>query len=127
MKRFVMASALFGMSFGAFAGTAESVQFTGLVRNDSAVPFRFDIQIPAKQNATLLLGDGSKLEFFTPDSPGHVKAAQVRLVSASGATLHTATYPGSVASTSLDYLVCEGKVTYISPAPYTVPSCSQSN
>jgi len=127
MKRFVVVSLLFGMSVGAFAGTAQSVQFMGLVRNDNAVPFRFDIQVPAKQHATLLLGDGSKLEFFTPDSLDHGKAAQVRLVSAAGTTLHTATYPGSVASTSLDYLVCEGKVTYISPAPSTVPSCSQSN
>jgi hypothetical protein len=125
MKHFAVAVLLSGVSVGAFAGNAQSIQFTGLVRNDNDVPVRFDIQVPAKQQATLLLGDGSKLEFFTPGSLGHADAAQVRLVSAAGAALHTATYPGSVASTSLDYLVCEGKVTYISPSPSSVPSCGQ--
>jgi hypothetical protein len=125
MNRIAVALLLSGMSLGAFAGTAQSVQFSGQVRNDNAVPVRFNIQVPAKQHATLLLNDGSKLEFFAPGSPGHAKAAQVRLISAAGTTLHTATYPGSVASRSLDYLVCGGKATYISPAPATVPSCGQ--
>lgn len=125
MKGIAAVLLFFGMSVGALAGTAQSVQFSGLVRNDDAVPVRFDIQIPARQHATLLLGNGSRLEFFASGSPGHAKAAQVRLISADGATLHTATYPGSVASRSLDYLVCGGKVTYISPAPSTVPSCGQ--
>ena len=127
MKRIAMALLLSGLSVGAFAGTAQSVQFSGLVRNDNSVPVRFDIHVPATQHATLLLSDGSRLEFFTPGSPGHAKAVQVRLISASGATLHTATYPGSVASRSLDYIVCAGQVTYISPAPVTVPSCAGSS
>lgn len=125
MKRIAVAVLLSGISVGTFAGTAQSVQFSGLVRNDNSVPVQFDIQVPATQHAALLLSDGSKLEFFTPGSPGHAEAAQVRLISAAGSTLHTATYPGSVASRSLDYLVCGGKVTYISPAPSTVPSCGQ--
>lgn len=125
MNRVALALLLSGMSFGAFAGTAQSVQFFGLVRTDNAVPVRFDIQVPAEQHATLLLSNGSKLELFAPGSSGHAKAAQVRLISAAGATLHTATYPGSVASHSLDYVVCGGKATYISPAPSTVPSCGQ--
>lgn len=125
MKSFAVTLLLSGISVCTFAGTAQSVQFSGSVRNDNAVPVRFDIQVPARQHATLLLSDGSKLEFFTPGSPGHAKAAQVRLISAVGTTLHTATYPGSVASRSLDYLVCEGKVTYISPARSVVPSCDQ--
>jgi hypothetical protein len=123
MRNFVIALLICGIPLGAYAGAAESVQFTGLVRNDSAIPVRFDIQVPARQHATLLLGDGLKLEFFTPGSSGHEDAAQVRLVSADGAALHSATYPGSVASTSLDYLICEGEVTYISPPPAAVPSC----
>ena len=125
MKSIAMTLLLSGMSLGAFAGTAQSVQFSGLVRNDNAIPVRFDVQIPAKQHATLLLSDGSKLEFFTPGGPNLAQVAQVRLVSATGAVLHTATYPGSVASHSLDYLVCGGKATYISPAPSTAPSCGQ--
>jgi hypothetical protein len=125
MKHMAVALLLSGISIGAFAGTAQSVQFSGLVRYDNSVPVRFDIQVPTTQHATLLLSDGSKLEFFTAGSPGHAEAAQVRLISSAGKTLHTATYPGSVSSRSLDYLVCEGRVTYISPAPTKLPSCGQ--
>lgn len=124
MKRLAVALLLAGASVGAIAGSAQPVQFSGLVRNDNAAPVRFDLQVPAKQRATLVLGDGSKLEFFAPGSPGHA-TSQVRLVSASGTALHTATYSGSAASHSLDYLVCAGKATYISPSPSTVPSCSR--
>jgi hypothetical protein len=123
MKSIAVALLLAGISLGAFAASAQSVQFSGLVRDDSAVPTRFQIQVPAHQHATLLLNDGSKLEFFAPGSAGHANNAQVRLISAGGAVLHTATYPGSVASRSLDYLVCGGKVAYISPAPATTPAC----
>lgn len=127
MKRIAVALLLSGISIGAFAGTAQSVQFSGLLRNGNSVPVRFDIQIPATQHATLLLSDGFKLEFFTAGSPGHAKAAQVRLISAAGKTLHTGTYPGSVASRSLNFLVCKGKVTYISPAPSKLPSCTSGS
>ena len=125
MKRIAMTLVFSCISVGAFASSTQSMQFSGLVRNDNTVPVRFDLHIPATQHATLLLGDGSKLEFFTRGSPGHAKAAEVQLISAAGNVLHTATYPGSSASRSLDYLVCKGKVTYISPAPSAAPSCDQ--
>jgi len=127
MKLMAVALLLSGVSVGAFAGTAQSVQFSGLVRNDNSVPVRFDLQVPATQHAAIMLNDGSKLEFFTPGSSGHAKEAQVRLISSAGKTLHEATYPGAVASHSLDYLVCKGKVTYISPAPSKLPSCTSSS
>lgn len=126
MKLMAVALLLSGVSVSAFAGTTQSVQFSGLVRNDNSVPVRFDVQVPATQHAAIMLNDGSKLEFFTPSS-GHAKEAQVRLISSAGKTLHEATYPGAVASHSLDYLVCKGKVTYIGPAPSKLPSCTSSS
>jgi hypothetical protein len=125
MKRMATVLLLCSLSVGAMAATARSDRFSGLVRHDSAVPLRFDLRVPSGQQATLVLGDGSRLEFFTPGSAGHAKDGQVRLVSAAGTTLHQATYPGSAASHSLDYLVCGSRVIFISPASPTVPSCDR--
>jgi hypothetical protein len=126
MKNLAIALLLIFVSLMASAATPESVQFQGLVRVNDGVPTRFDVQVPSGQQLVVTLGDGSKLELATPGSQLSPDAAMARLLSASGKTLHTATYPNKgLASASLDYLVCHGRVTYISPAPATAPACSQ--
>jgi len=125
MKYPAVALLLLGATLVASAGTPASVQFKGLVRSNNDVPTRFDVQIPTGQQVVLTLGNGSKLELATPGSRESAHASTARLVSASGKTLHTATYPDrGLASVSLDYLVCNGRAAYISPAPATTPSCS---
>ena len=125
MKVVIATLVLFATAFFAHAGTAESVQFTGFVARDNGTPVRFDIQVPAKQHTIVELNDGSKLTLAAPGDSGDPTAA-ARLVSASGETLHTATFSDpSLASTSLAYLICGAQVTYFSPAPSSVPSCPQ--
>ena len=125
MKVVIAAIVVLAAAFCAHAGTAESVQFIGLVARDNATPLRFDVQVPAKQHATIELNDGSKLTLAAPGDSGNANAA-ARLVSASGQTLHNATFTDpTLASTSVASLICGSQVTYFSPAPSDIPDCPQ--
>ncbi len=125
MKYSAIALLLLSAAFVASAGTPESIQFKGLVRKNNGVPTRFDVQVPSGQQVVLTLGNGTKLELATPGSRESAAAPMARLVSASGKILHTATYRDTgLASISLDYLVCEGRAKYMSPAPVATPFCS---
>ena len=123
MKAILSVLALLVVSFSVSAGNAQSVQFRGVVQRDSSTPVRFDLQVPAKRHLAVELDDGSRLELAAPGG-ADPSVATARLVSSSGQVLHNAAFtdPG-LASTSFAYLVCAGRVTYISPAPAKDPTC----
>ena len=124
MKQVAVAVLLCSMSLAAAAATPEQVQFVGSVQHDDLTPVKFDLQLPSRQAAILQLADGSTLELATPGAPASPDGASIRLVSADGRVLHTATVPDSgMASKSFAYRVCQGQVTYLSPAPAIVPAC----
>ena len=125
MKSVAFAGLIGFISLSAIAATPQQVQFTGAVQKDADVPVSFDIHLPSGQSAVLAFADGSKLELSTPRSSDTPDSARIRLVSAAGEVLHTATKPDpGLASTSFAYRVCNGQVTYTSPAPESVPACS---
>ena len=124
MKAIAVCLLMCGISAAALASEPDRVQFTGSVQNDDLTPVTFDLQLPSKQAATLQLSDGSTLELTTPGNSASPDGALIRLVSPSGQVLHTATVPDpGMASKSFAYRVCEGQVTYLSPAPAVVPAC----
>lgn len=124
--KFVVSTTLLGLCSAAFAATPNSVQFVGTLQQDNATPVMFDIQIPSGQTATLKLGDGHALAFATAGSPGNPDRTTVLLTDASGKQLHSQTIPGAgLASTSFNYLICNGETRFMSPAPEEPPSCNQ--
>ena len=124
MKAIAVCLLMCGISAAALASEPDRVQFTGSVQHDDLTPVTFDLQLPSKQAATLQLSDGSTLELTTPGNSASPDGALIRLVSPSGQVLHTATVPDpGMASKSFAYRVCEGQVTYLSPAPAVVPAC----
>lgn len=121
MKAVLPMLLLLACPFHVSAGKAQSVQFQGVVQRDDTVPARFDLHVPAESRLAVELDDGSRLELAAPNGE---ESATARLVSASGEVLHSAAFTDAgLASTSLAYLVCDGMVTYISPAPAADPSC----
>ena len=124
MKAIAVCLLMCGISAAALASEPDRVQFTGSVQHDDLTPVTFDLQLPSKQAATIQLSDGSTLELTTPGNSASPDGALIRLVSPSGEVLHTATVPDpGMASKSFAYRVCEGQVTYLSPAPAVVPAC----
>jgi hypothetical protein len=124
MKAIAVAALLFGVSLPASAAMPEQVQFVGSVHRDDLTPITFDLHLPSRQGVVLTLADGSTLELATPGSPASPDEARVRLVSPTGEVRHTATMPGpGLASTSFAYRICNGRVTYMSPAPAAIPRC----
>lgn len=112
------------VSLAASATSPERVQFTGTLQRDGSPAVVLDLQLPSRQAATLRLSDGSTLELATPGSPVSPDGARIRLLTPAGEIMHTATIPDSgLASTSFAYLICAGRVTYMSPAPAVVPVC----
>ena len=125
MKALAFAGLIGCISLAASAATPQQVQFIGSVQKDAAAPVSFDLRLPSGQSAVLALADGSKVELSTPGSAETPDSARIRLLSAAGTTLHTATKPDpGLASTSFAYRVCDGQVTYMSPAPESLPACS---
>ena len=124
MKAVAIATLLCSVSLAASAATPERVQFVGSVQHDDTTPVTFDLHLPSKQAAVLQLADGSALELVTPGASASPDGARIRLLSPQGQVLHTATVsdPG-MASKSFAYRVCEGQVTFMSPAPAVVPAC----
>jgi uncharacterized protein (TIGR01244 family) len=106
----------------ASTSTPSQIQFSGFVRKNTSAPVTFNLGIPSRQTAVLQLADGSKLELATADSTNTSDGTRIRFVSATGKVLHTATAPNS-ANISFAYLVCKGRVTYISPVPNPAPAC----
>ena len=126
MKAIVYAGLISCISLAASAATPQQVQFAGSVQQDAAVPVVFDLHLPSGESAALLLSDGSRLELATPGSAEGQDGARIRLVSSTGEVLHTATNPDTgLASMSFAYRVCNGQATYMSPAPQSVPACSE--
>ena len=124
MKAISAAMLLCGVSLVASAATPERVQFVGSVPHDDTTPVTFDLQLPSKQAAVLQLADGSTLELATPGAAESPDGARIRLLSPAGEVLHTATVPDpGMASKSFAYRVCEGQVTFMSPAPAVMPAC----
>lgn len=124
MKAVAAATMLLGSSLAAFAAMPEQVQFVGSVQHDDLTPVIFDLHLPSSQDATLKLADGSTLELATPGSKASPGEARIRLLSPDGELMHTATVPDpGLASTSFAYRICDGQVTYMSPAPTVVPDC----
>jgi hypothetical protein len=124
MKAIAVCLLMCGISAAALASEPDRVRFTGSVQHDDLTPVTFDLQLPSKQAATIQLSDGSTLELTTPGNSASPDGALIRLVSPSGEVLHTATVPDpGMASKSFAYRVCEGQVTYLSPAPAVVPAC----
>ena len=124
MKAVAGATVLLSSSFAAFAGMPEQVQFVGSIQHGDRTPVTFDVHLPSKQSAILKLADGSTLELITPGGQARPDGARIRLLSPAGQILHAATVPDpSLASTSFAYRICNGQVTYMSPAPAVVPGC----
>ena len=124
MKAVAACLLMCGISAAALASEPDRVQFTGSVQHDDLSPVTFDLQLPSRQAATLQLADGSTLELAAPGNPASPDGALIRLLSPSGQVLHTARVPDpGMASKSFAYRVCEGQVTYLSPAPAVVPAC----
>jgi hypothetical protein len=124
MRTVVAAAVLLSPSIAAFAAMPEQVQFVGSIQQDDLTPVTFDLHLPSKQSATLKLADGSTLELTTPGGQASPDGARIRLLSAAGQIMHSATVPDrSLASTSFAYRICNGQVTYMSPAPAVVPAC----
>lgn len=124
MKAIAASAVFLSSSLAAFAAMPEQVQFVGSIQHDDQMPITFDLHLPSKQSATLKLADGSTLELVTPGGQTSPDGARIRLLSPTGEILHTATVPDtSLASTSFAYRVCNGHVTYMSPAPAVVPDC----
>ncbi len=124
MRIIAVALLMCGTSLPAFALAPEQVQFTGSVQFDDGVPVDFDLRLPARQAMTLQLAGGAMLELVTPGNAASPDAALVRLVWRDGRVLHTATVPDpGLASKSFAYRICNGQVTYMSPAPATPASC----
>jgi hypothetical protein len=124
MRTVVAATVLLSSSLAAFAAMPEQVQFVGSIQQDDLTPVTFDLHLPSKQSATLKLADGSTLELTTPGGQASPDGARIRLLSAAGQIMHAATVPDrSLASTSFAYRICNGQVTYMSPAPAVVPAC----
>ncbi|MDR6992626.1 hypothetical protein [Luteimonas sp. 3794] len=59
--RAILVSVLLLAAFDATAATAGRVKFTGSVVQDASPALEFDLHIPARQRARLLLGDRSTL------------------------------------------------------------------
>lgn len=124
MKAVAASTVLFSSSLAAFAAMPERVQFVGSIQHDNLTPITFDLHLPSKQSATLKLADGSTLELVTPGGQASPDGARIRLLSPAGEIMHTATVPDpSLASTSFAYKICNGQVTYLSPAPAVVQDC----
>ncbi len=127
MKAIAAAMLMCGVSLSTSAAsnaTPERIQFVGSIQRDDVNPVTFDLQLPSRQAAALRLADGSTLELATPGSSESPDGARIRLLSPSGQVLHTATVPDpGMASQSFAYRICEGQVTYMSPAPAIVPAC----
>lgn len=108
----------------ALAETPNRVQFQAALQQDSLPPVAVDLQLPARQAATLQLSTGFTLSFIAPGNPASPDGARIRLLSPSGEVMHTATVPDQgLASVSFAYRICAGQVTYLSPAPAVVPAC----
>ena len=113
-------------SFQTLAANA-AIDFSGAVQKDNAPAVAFDLIIPAGTTSTLTLEDGTAVEFSAATVQGEPSQSVVKLLDSSGAQLHSTTRPGNTQeSKSFFYLICDGKVSYISPAPETRPSCSPS-
>ena len=124
MKAAAVCLLMCGISAAALASAPDRAQFTGLVQRDDQTPVTFDLQVPSKQAATLRLSDGSTLELAAPGSSTSLDGASIRLLSPAGQVLHTATVPeAGMTSKSFVYRICEGQVTYMSPAPSVVSAC----
>lgn len=112
-------------SFQALAANGVIV-FSGAIQNDNAPAMAFDLAVPVGKTTTLKLEDGTTVEFSAAAAQGEPSQSVVTLLAPSGVKLHSTTRPGNTqADKSLFYLVCGGKVTYISPAPVVQPSCPQ--
>jgi len=124
VKTIAIALLVCGLPLPAFALAPEQVQFTGSVQYDDGVPVDFDLRLPARQAMTLQLADGAALELVTPGNAASPHGTLVRLVSRDGRVLHTATVPDpGLASQSFAYRICNGQVTYVSPAPASPAGC----
>ena len=123
----ILGSVLLLAAFGASAATAERVQFTGFVLQDTSPALEFDLHAPARQSTGLLLGDGSTLTIATPGAVAGVAGVQIQLVSPTGEVMHTSTVPdATVASMSFAYRVCRGEAVFMSPAPVERMTCSET-
>ena len=126
MKAIVPTAVLSALSSLAMVATPQQVQFSGMVHQDAATPFVFDLHVPSGKSAVLLLSDGSRLELATPGSLESQDDARIRLVSSAGEVLHTSVNPDAgLASISFAYRVCNGQAAYMNPAPASVSACSE--
>lgn len=124
MKSVATVAVLLSCSLVASAATPEQVQFVGSIQQDDRTPVTFDLHLPSTQGATLKLSDGSALELTAPGGRTSPTEARIRLLSPEGVILHVAVVPDpGLASTSFAYRICQGQVTYMSPAPAVIPGC----
>lgn len=106
------------------AAVPEQVQFKGSVLRDDAVAVLFDLQVPSGEGTTLEMDDGSRLELDTRGVVPGGEGVRMRLLSPEGKVLHQASNPDpEAAGLFFAYRVCDGRATYMSPVPETVPSC----
>ena len=126
MKAIVCAGLMFCVSSAAWSATPRQVQFAGSVQQDADTPMAFDLYVPSGRSATLRLSDGSMLELATPGSLADEDGTRIRLLSSTGEVVHTSTNPDpGVASLSFAYRLCDGRATYMNPAPESVPACAE--
>lgn len=113
MKTWLLA---FCVSFAgtAAASSAPHAHFTGYLTDESATAHEFGSMVALGNTHTIELSDLYRLELQAASSDRSI----ARLLDADGTVLHEAESLGPVsARPSFAYRVCDGAVTFMSPAP----------
>lgn len=109
--------------------TEAAFQFSGEVVVDNKTPLAYQVVVLPNRVVVIDAPGGLRLEVISPREDGPTAEAQIRLLKPQGqgefVVLHQAHSAGPAKATrSISYRVCDGVVTFLTPAPVVSPNCA---
>jgi hypothetical protein len=128
MKTF-LAVAILTLVGSTAASHGPSFSLNAVVRTNQSPSELIEVTVPAGSVATVNLLNDLRLEFAAPAKGDDEQETTTRLLSQAGAEmeiLHTTRQGGELGFPRNNaYLVCQDKVTFMSPAPERLPDCGR--
>ena len=123
MHRPIAALMLLAVSLAA-AAEDKGTTFVGAIQRDDVTVLDFSITVPAGKSASIVAEDGTRIELSAASAVVAGPKSVVRLLDASGKSLHEATMPGASSGPKrFSYRICKGAATYASPPASNASSC----
>lgn len=128
----VILAAAAALSAIGFANPLVEYRFVGEVVIDDQPANTFDIAVPENHLRIMDFPGGLRLELASPRGrppKGESPQTYIRLLKQTGDAyriLHEGRTGSVSTSRSFAYRLCDGDLTYMSPAPATVPACDEA-